>query len=705
MTRQVVLNPSVVTTPAGSTALIFASNCGAGNVTSANAVKEALMNMPHYFTDVKILKDIDEAWPGGNKMAGVHVTLAQKGWQRTCNLIAILGEKFMRIYQGTLRRYFEKRIIEERPSLLVSTTPLINSALANLSKKYHIPLLMVSADLDARLYTLYWKEQDNQANCALCVPYSCYESSRTIADALDKQHVYFTGYPIVPESSREYSPLEKMGFQQDLGIPSNKKVVLITMGSLGSDETFNYFDSFIREKQRFSSDTHFVFLCGRNQALKERMQQKLVEELGYTAEDKERFSKEDEISFSLFGFRNDMYKCMAVSDCMVAKSGSATVNEAIAMSLPTLLSKTTIPLEWEQLAFRLFYNYTLGSEINPKDDAVGKILEMLEHRDDYVTNIQLFKQHRSSQFDFKRRITDVIEKLMDAQATHQMYEPKHVILPFEIIKNLLYALLFPLIKLLQFLINWCYFTGYISIHPNKHATRRFDLIKNKHAKAIEGVFSPITHKQIDAIHIPATHQSTPRKILIMQCAKNYTRLNPRNYEKYLENGYDVVLYDPTKIQMDATTADLQALILKVKHDDPDASISLYGFSIGGFIVMNAAKDMPKYIDAIICDRGFSKPYQVANNIFVLFKVFKSYIQSHGNIPNATLRKLPRTLFLSPRQNEDFLTHSRLFNRNLIRKMFTLRQNPQDTYIELDPGMGHWSRLGPGHQQAIVDFLG
>ncbi|MDR3550318.1 MAG: glycosyltransferase, partial [Candidatus Babeliales bacterium] len=67
---------------------------------------------------------------------------------------------------------------------------------------------------------------------------------------------------------------------------------------------------------------------------------------------------------------------MAISDLLITKSGSVSVNEAIYMNLPMILDATSNVLKWEQ------YNHTFIVQNN-----FGKVIKDFNALPDVITNL------------------------------------------------------------------------------------------------------------------------------------------------------------------------------------------------------------------------------------------------------------------------------------------------------------------------------
>jgi hypothetical protein len=269
--------------------------------------------------------------------------------------------------------------------------------------------------------------------------------------------------------------------------------------------------------------------------------------------------------------------------------------------------------------------------------------------------------------------------------------------------------------LMDLLISYNFFSHLYKYKSANEKTKNIDKLIKEQKASISSIESSFTKKPIDIVQIPATKQLGKKTIVIHSLPKLYTNHGAKHYQYLLDAGMDVVLFDFTKAQTDVALEDLKQVIEEVKTKNPDASIVLYGFSMGGHIAMGALADsnISNKIDGAICDRGLVDIYEIFShyNWFVrlLGYLFSDYIHKYYNAGNAEKLKdfTKPMLFLSPEQGTDILMHGPN-NSNLTLKAKEGRNNQFDHYYVLqkqNPSYkAHWLPLKPIDEKQVLDFI-
>jgi len=214
-----------------------------------------------------------------------------------------------RFRQASLQRLLEL-IQEEKPTVLVSTFPPASAAISLLKAKQMTELMAVTVITDHSDHS-YWLH-----------PYTdlYLVGSQEVKTALQQKmvpgsKVVVTGIPIRPSYSMLHNKEE---LRSKFGIASSSFVVLVMGGGFGMID-----DEFVEQLQsnRFPPNVQFVFICGRNAGLLQRMS--------------EIFQGSRHVI--LKGFVDAVHEWMAIADVLITKPGGLTVSEALAVQLPMVL--------------------------------------------------------------------------------------------------------------------------------------------------------------------------------------------------------------------------------------------------------------------------------------------------------------------------------------------------------------------------------
>lgn len=119
---------------------------------------------------------------------------------------------------------------------------------------------------------------------------------------------------------RRYTEDEKIDAKKRHGIPLDKKIVLLTGGGEGLKSTLSIVNAFIFQH----CPAHLLVVCGKNKVLKTQLEILLqTTRIG---------------NIQVFGFVSYMDDLVNVSDCVITKSGPATVMEVLAAGKPLILA-------------------------------------------------------------------------------------------------------------------------------------------------------------------------------------------------------------------------------------------------------------------------------------------------------------------------------------------------------------------------------
>jgi processive 1,2-diacylglycerol beta-glucosyltransferase len=120
----------------------------------------------------------------------------------------------------------------------------------------------------------------------------------------------------------------------------------------------------VLQSDELSTPVQFIFVCGRNEKLK----QKIEDELGGT---KTRHR------VIITGFVDHVHELMALSDLIVTKPGGLTVSEALALELPMMLYKPIPGQEQDNAA----YLVGLGAAMEAKNaaDLKHQLLQLIQN--------------------------------------------------------------------------------------------------------------------------------------------------------------------------------------------------------------------------------------------------------------------------------------------------------------------------------------
>lgn len=173
----------------------------------------------------------------------------------------------------------------------------------------------------------------------------------------DKNNVHKFSLMLSEKFDKPYSIEEKRKIREDFGIPLDSKVVLIAGGGEGLRNALRLVLIFIRRKFK----GHVLVVCGKNKKLKRLIDMTVAH---YKAS-----------NVKVFGFVSFMPELMNIADCVISKSGPATIMETLSLQKPLILSSY---VRGQELGNMLFVKLNkVGYYLPSSYDAVLKTEEIL----------------------------------------------------------------------------------------------------------------------------------------------------------------------------------------------------------------------------------------------------------------------------------------------------------------------------------------
>lgn len=301
---------------------LLITDAGGGHRASANALKAwaQALDAPLDLEVVNIYRQVwDQAEPLG-RLTGVygediynftlrHSLLGMAGYLRGAARIAasLPNPRAVRDGVAWLRR--------ERPALCVSLMPFVNDLHAAICAEAQVPLGLVMTDLvDTKPYMWY-------------TPRACREArfvSAPCAQAAAQAHEAGCALPLEcglllhPKyQAATLRSLNRREARRNLDLDPERFTLLLSMGGFGGDSL----GSLVEGLRGVGRDWQVVVACGRNEALKKRLERQGGGPHRLVA----------------LGFTDALHHYLRAADVMVGKPGPASVFEAVAAGTPLVL--------------------------------------------------------------------------------------------------------------------------------------------------------------------------------------------------------------------------------------------------------------------------------------------------------------------------------------------------------------------------------
>lgn len=362
--------------------LIFTSEGGGGHVSVSNALKLYLkdtynVSVANIFSD--ILESIDPIQSTTKIIPNFKTNgeslynfLMRNRYFQTINALYAAGNiYFNKMRANKIQKILTAYLQENKPDLIISVIPIINSTLINVAKNLQIPLLLIPTDLDARTFITDIQYQEYYS-FTIGLSFDNDDILNIITSAkISPELLTTTGFPIRPDFFEEKNIA---AIKEHYSLPQNKPIILLIMGAQGTESLRTYAEML----RSLSFPAHIIFCLGKNKTIKSKL---------------ESLSFSDGITTTMMPFTERISDLMASADLLITKSGSVSVCEAIYANLPMLLDATTSTvLRWEQFNHELIMKHNFGNVIKNTEEIKPKVCEALGNLNIYKQNLMQFKK-------------------------------------------------------------------------------------------------------------------------------------------------------------------------------------------------------------------------------------------------------------------------------------------------------------------------
>jgi hypothetical protein len=253
----------------------------------------------------------------GVRMQDIYNLLLKKGWTLGSPQLTVAMHALIRLYHRGQVRLLEKYWAQGEPDLVVSLVPNFNRALPE--SLPNAPFVTVLTDL-ADYPPHFWIEE-RQEQYFICGTDKAVEQALALGHP--KERVFKTSGMILRPKFYDPVTIDREEGRDQLGLDPEIPTGLVLFGGEGSSVMLEI-------AKRMTARAQFIFICGKNQKLAERLRR-----LPTT------FPKYVE------GFTSEIPYYMHLSDFFIGKPGPGSISEALAMHLPVIVecNAWTLPQE------------------------------------------------------------------------------------------------------------------------------------------------------------------------------------------------------------------------------------------------------------------------------------------------------------------------------------------------------------------------
>lgn len=265
---------------------------------------------------------------------------------------------------------------QEKADAVISLIPFFNRHILIIAEQLNIPFLLSPTDMDIEIF-LYKMAPITYNKFHLAITLDDSTIQNVIKPlSLNSSRVHITGAAL---KEGFFKTCDIEAIKKDLHIPHNRPVILLLMGSLGSNATLN----FARKLATITTiPFHLIIVMGQHAKL---------------YKDISAIPFGPNISTSLFAFTPLIPELMAISSLLITKAGGITMCEALYKNLPTFLDATGAVLAWEQINQQFMSKHKFSAIIHNLDELPSMVINFLSNKqiaDAYKERMmQLPKKH------------------------------------------------------------------------------------------------------------------------------------------------------------------------------------------------------------------------------------------------------------------------------------------------------------------------
>lgn len=337
--------------------VIFSSNGGGAHTAAASALKKYLGNefdiqVVNAFSDV--LNSLDLFYVKASEGEKFYNHFLQSQSILLVEAFASMGKMGFRYISQDVEDLFEIFLRKHKPDIMISVIPMLDGAMYRVAQKLDIPFAIIPVDLDV---TNYCNGLQNTGFDKFFFGLNFDDDairSKMQHTGIKPEQIRYLGFPVRPEFLSKDGDKEQV--KREFGIPADKKVAMVLMGSAGSKATLHYAKTFTKDS---IPPVHLILCLGKNEKLRHSIE-------------KLKFS--DHVTVSIIGFTDRIADLMRISDVLITKSGPSSVCEALCVKTPMIIDHTRLVIWWEKMNIDFVRGHGFGDEIY-KVSALPKMLK------------------------------------------------------------------------------------------------------------------------------------------------------------------------------------------------------------------------------------------------------------------------------------------------------------------------------------------
>lgn len=346
--------------------LLFNCNYGAGHKMATQGIVEGLPECEIHVVDIydeplrslDPMRDINPKW----SYEELYNNMAKSEHNRLLNFVGKLGPKTLVLQRHKIEMLLTDYVAKNRPDMIISCIPLVNPMLLAVAKKFDIPFLVITTDIDISAFCSGFEEKESESRWyrfRMTVPFSKEtwdpKFSKGLPDGVKLSLQYSFGYPTRYAFSEfcEESILENL--REEYQIHQDENVILVMMGGNTAQAAISYAELLLGMKENEierivgqnnkRNKIRLICLCGD---VTQQKNKALMVQLNALNQSKNKCNKRVIIHACPGTPRIAELVSLPEMCAVVSKPGGSTVNEMIKKKVPMIYHISHVPLDWER---------------------------------------------------------------------------------------------------------------------------------------------------------------------------------------------------------------------------------------------------------------------------------------------------------------------------------------------------------------------
>lgn len=420
--------------------LLFNCNYGAGHKMATQGIVESLPECRIRIVDIydEPLRSLDPMREISPKWSneGLYNNMAKKEHNRLLNFAGKVAPKVLALQRHKIEKLLIDYIAKNKPDMIISCVPLVNSMLLTGAKKFDIPFLVVTTDIDISAFCYGFKDDEwlnDWRRFRITVPFSKKIWDPGFAEYLPNSVKfslqYCFGYPTRHAFSEifEESVLDQL--RKEYQIHRDENIVLVMMGGNTAQAAMTYAKLLLSMKEdeierivgqnNKKNKIRMICLCGD---VTQKMNHFLMIQLNSLNESKNKRNERVIIHACPGTPRIAELVSLPELCTVISKPGGSTVNEMIKKQVPMIYHISRVPLDWECGNMEYGVSRDLGRpfQINGKTEDKTRTDFVQVLTDTFTLHNDIQKGRKSvaeASIDFTKNLRDAIRKMLSEGCT------------------------------------------------------------------------------------------------------------------------------------------------------------------------------------------------------------------------------------------------------------------------------------------------